>query len=218
MKLKYLGHASFLVTSADGIRLQFDPYQAGGYEGQFRYGKFVDPADMVVISHNHRDHNDIAGVPGNPQEIKGVGTQTEQGITFHRVTAFHDNKAGGQRGEDIITVCEIDGVRLCHTGDLGHQLSIQQIEELGQIDVLCLPVGGYFTVDAEEATKVMESLAPRICIPMHYKTSKTDFPIAGVEDFLKGKAHVKRLGASEVEITQQALPQETEVWVLEPAL
>lgn len=218
MRIKYLAHASFLATAADGTRVQFDPYEPGGFGGALKYGKFTEPADAVVISHDHADHSYAAGVPGNPTVIKGAEQQTVRGLTFRRVRAYHDSQRGGQRGENIMTVCEMDGVCVCHVGDLGHVLSDEQAQQLGGIDVLLLPVGGYFTIDAAQATEVMNKLAPRVCIPMHYKTARVNFPIAAVDDFLKGKANVKRLDRSEVELMPLTLPTETEVWVLEPAL
>ncbi len=218
MKIKYLGHASFLLTAADGTKVQFDPYEPGGFNGAIGYGPFQETADIVVVSHDHADHGYVKAVPGNPQVVKGPGLQTVGGIEFRRLRVYHDNRRGAERGENIITACRVDGLTVCHVGDLGHVLSEEEVRAVGKVEVLMVPVGGLFTIDAAQATQVMKSLFPRICIPMHYKTPKCGFPIASVEEFLTGRRPVKRLGQSEVEIRAETLPVETEIWVLEPAL
>jgi len=218
MKIKYLGHASFLITTANGTRIQFDPYEPGGFNGAIGYGAFTDAADIVVVSHDHADHGYVAAVPGKPQLVKDADSQDLKGIEFLRHKAYHDIKHGAERGENVITVCRADNIAVCHVGDLGHVLSAEDVKALGKVDVLLVPVGGFFTIDAEAATKVMASLSPKICIPMHYKTPKAGFPIAPVDGFLQGKKSVKRLGKSEVEISAEDLPRETEIWVLDPAL
>jgi len=218
MRIKYLGHASFLVTTAAGTRLQFDPYEPGGFNGAIGYGPFQEAADIVVISHDHADHACVGAVPGHPEVVKGRKSQTALDLEFRRLPAYHDPRRGAQRGENIITTCRVEGVSLCHLGDLGHVLSEGQAKEVGEVGILMLPVGGFFTIDAEHATLVMERLSPRVCIPMHYKTAKCNLPISSAEEFLRGKESVKRLGRSEVEITAEGLPPQTELWVLEPAL
>ncbi|NIM04270.1 MAG: MBL fold metallo-hydrolase [Armatimonadetes bacterium] len=218
MKIRYLGHASFLITSQDGTRIQFDPYEPGGFDGAVAYGPFQEPADIVVVSHEHADHGYVQAVPGNPQVVKGPASQTLRGIEFNRHPAYHDTSRGTERGENVITSCRVDGVTLCHLGDLGHVLSDEEVKQIGEIGVLMIPVGGIFTLNAAQATQVLQNLAPRICIPMHYRTSKVGFPIAPVDEFLKGKETAKHIGASEVEVSAEDLPAETEIWVLEHAL
>jgi L-ascorbate metabolism protein UlaG (beta-lactamase superfamily) len=218
MKIKYLGHASFLVTAAAGTRVQFDPYEPGGFNGAVAYRPFQEPADVVVISHDHADHNCAEAVPGDPLVVKCPHTETLHGIEFRRHRAYHDTHSGAERGENVITACCIDGVTICHLGDLGHVLSGAEAKQVGKVDVLMLPVGGIFTLDAVDAWKVANLLSPRICIPMHYRTERVSFPIATVDEFLKGKKSVKHIGKSEVEITPESLPPEREIWVLVHAL
>lgn len=218
MKIKYLGHASFLVTASDGTRIQFDPYQPGNVGGSVGYGPFVDVADIAVVSHEHGDHNYVQGIPGNPRAIRGIDSETVHGIPFTRIPLFHDSKKGSERGKDIVTVCEVDAIHFCHLGDLGHVIPAEDLQKLGPVDVLCIPVGGFYTIDAGDATQVMQAISPRICIPMHYKTSKLNFPIAPVDEFLKGKRHIKLVSGSETEITSDSLPEAIEVWVFESAL
>ena len=112
----------------------------------------------------------------------------------------------------------MDGVRLCHLGDLGHQLSAEQASEIGEVDVLMVPVGGLYTIDAAGATSVCNRLKPRVVLPMHYRTDRCAFPISGVDDFLKGRVNVKRMDVAEVEFTPEKLPPVTEIVVLKHAL
>ncbi len=215
MNIKWLGHASFLITSDTGTRIIADPYTTGE---NFRYGEIEEEADIVAVSHGHGDHNNIAAVKGNPEIINQVGITEAKGITFNGLPTAHDNAGGRQRGSNIIFCFEVDGIKVCHLGDLGHLLSDQQAAELGKIDILLIPVGGYFTIDAKAATQVAEKLAPRVIIPMHFKTDKLDFPIAGVDEFLKGKQNVSRLEVSEVVFKPGLLPDYTQIVVLKPAL
>ena len=115
-------------------------------------------------------------------------------------------------------VLKVDGINVCFAGDLGHQLSADQIEAIGSVDLLLIPVGGTFTVDAKGAAKVVEALGPKIVIPMHFKTDKCDLPIGEVDDFLAQMANAKRVRQSEVELSPDTLPSAgTEVWVLDYA-
>ncbi len=109
-------------------------------------------------------------------------------------------------------------MNLCHLGDLGHTLDSKVVTEIGEIDILMVPVGGFFTIDAATATRVSNALKPRVIIPMHYLTPKVTYPIVGIEDFLRRKSGVKKLNSSEIEITKKSLPATTEIIVLKHAL
>jgi L-ascorbate metabolism protein UlaG (beta-lactamase superfamily) len=215
MKIKWLGHASFLITSDSGVRVITDPYHCtGGIE----YGPIQETADVVTVSHQHQDHNNVAAVKGNPTVVDVPGVMSGKGIEFLGVPSYHDGRKGAQRGPNSIFCFAIDGVRVCHLGDLGHELDAGKVKEIGGVDVLLVPVGGFYTIDARQATGVCEALKPRVVIPMHVKTAKCDYPITGVEDFLKGRRNVSRLAASETEINKDKLPSETETVVLQHAL
>ncbi len=218
MKIRYLGHATFLITTADGVRIITDPYEPGGYGGAIGYGPITEEADVVTISHEHGDHNYLAGVPGHPEIIRGPGWHLGKEVPIHGVAAHHDASGGQERGEVTIFVFDVDGVKVCHLGDLGHVLNHDQVRQIDAVDVLLLPVGGMATVDAATAAEVANQLGAPVIIPMHYKTEKLGFPFAPRDDFLRGKSNVKLLGHSEVEITRQSLPEAPEIWVLEPAL
>ena len=213
MKIKWLGHASFLITSDAGTRIITDPYATSD---RIKYGEIEESADIVTVSHHHFDHDNVAAVGGNPQVLEG--TAEVKGIKFNAVPAFHDQKGGSERGSSTVFCFEVDGIKLCHLGDLGHQLGDKDIAAIGKVDVLLAPVGGFFTIDAEVATEVCGKLSPEVIIPMHFKNDSCDLPISGVDDFLQGKADVSRLDTSEVEFKQGELPATTKITVLQPAL
>ena len=213
MKIKWLGHATFLITSESGIRIITDPYET---TEALRYGEIKELADIVTISHDHADHSNVAAVQGNPQVVRG--TTEAKGIKFKGIPTAHDDVGGSKRGKNIIFCFEVDGLNICHAGDLGHPLTDDQVSVIGKADVLIIPVGGFFTIDARVASQVCDGLKPSVVIPMHYKTDKLDFPIAGVDEFLKGKDNVNRLDASEVELRSGELPASTQIMVPKPAL
>jgi len=218
MKIKYYGHAAFLITSDQGLKIMIDPYEPGAFGGQLSYGKIKDQADIVLTSHDHADHNYTKDLPGTPQVVKGSGSKTIKGISIKGISTYHDPSKGSERGANTIFTFKINNIQLCHLGDLGHLLSDKELAEIGPVDILMVPVGGVFTIDPIEATRVAEQIKPKILIPMHFKTEKCGFPIATVEDFLKGKKNAKRPKASEATFDKATLPQQMEIVVLEHAL
>jgi len=249
MKLKWLGHASVLITSASGIKIITDPYKPG-YDiipgGTLSYGDIKESADIVVVTHKHPDHNNVAAVQGNPEiirgtEIGGVTAVKSKGIEFKGIRCFHDNVEGKLLGENSIVCFEVDGIKICHSGDLGHKLSDQQIAELGRIDILLLRVGllfpagerkfitneagqrheagwGQYIINADVANQVYDQLTPKVTIPIHYGNEKCSFNLAGVHEFLEGRKNISKLNISEVEFEQGKLPVNPQIMVLKPAL
>ena len=215
MKIKYLGHATFIITSDTGKKIITDPYETGG---EFSYGEIQESADIVLVSHDHSDHSNVSAVGGNPKLVRGAVTTEIKGIEFKGIATYHDDAGGRLRGKNAIFCFEVDGIKVCHLGDLGHQLSAQQVVELGKVDILLIPVGGFYTIDAKAASQVCDKLTPKVIIPMHYKTDKCGLPIASVDEFLRGKKDVSRLDASEAEFKQAELPASTQIIVLKPAL
>ena len=214
MKIRWLGHSSFLVTADDGTRIITDPY--GAYP-DLHYAQIEGPADVVLVSHKHGDHFG-ARVKGNPRLVTGGGQKKEKGIEFKGVEVYHDTSQGSQRGTNTVFCFTVNGVRLCHLGDLGHLLSGPEIAEIGPVDVLMVPVGGFYTIDASTAGKICDQIKPKVIIPMHYRNEMCSFPISGVDEFLKGKANVKRLNTSDLELKAGQLPQETDIVVLKHAM
>jgi len=218
MRIKWLGHSAFLLTTTDGTSVITDPYVPGSFSGQIRYDPINETADAVTISHHHHDHDGVSHLPGKPKVFEGTGTFKAGSIGIAGFETFHDANQGAGRGRNTVFVFEADGLKVCHCGDLGHVLTTQQVAAIGKIDVLLVPVGGTFTVDAAAAQKIAEQLAARVTIPMHYKTDKLGFGIAGVDDFVQGRTNVKRVGSSEVEVSADRLPSRPEIWVMEHAL
>jgi L-ascorbate metabolism protein UlaG (beta-lactamase superfamily) len=218
MKIKWYGHAAFKITTGNGIRIIIDPYQSGAYGGALSYGKIEEEADIVLTSHDHDDHNYTKGIKGKYELIKDATQKDIKGVKIKGIPTFHDTSRGKERGKNVMFLIEADNLRVLHVGDLGHTLEKEKISEIGKIDILLIPVGGYYTIDAKEATLVMEALGPKVTIPMHFKTEKCGFPISEVEAFTEGKKNVKFMDSSEIEISLNTLPPSPEIYVLKHAL
>jgi L-ascorbate metabolism protein UlaG (beta-lactamase superfamily) len=210
--IKWLGHSCFLISLDDEVKIVTDPFDAS-----VGYPQPDVTADVCVVSHDHFDHNCVSVVKGKPEVVKGSGEKKAKGVDFKGVGAFHDEKKGSLRGENTIFVWELGGIKFAHAGDLGIELSPDQINAMGTVDVLFVPTGGYYTIDARTADKVVSSLNPKVVIPMHYKTPVMgpDFPIAGVDEFLKGKENVVKVGKNSVSFQKETLPQKTTIYILE---
>lgn len=218
MKIKWYGHAAFKITTDGGVRVIIDPYQPGAFGGALSYGKITDATDIVLTSHDHDDHNYTKDIKGVYKHFNREGVYKEKGLTIEAFPCYHDPSKGQERGNNLIFVIEADGLRLAHMGDLGHTLAQDTVKKMGRVDVVLLPVGGFYTIDSDEAGKVMHDINPRITIPMHYKTPKCEFPIAGVDAFTTGKSGVKAVNAVEIEVKKDSLPKDPEVIVMQYAL
>jgi len=207
LRVQWLGHACFLITSSDGSRVLNDPF-----DESVGYPLPAVEADVVTTSHSHFDHNYVSAVKGNPVVVKSAGETSAAGITFIGVPSYHDDAKGDERGQNIIFVWEMDGMRLTHLGDLGHPLTEDHVAKIGDVDILLIPVGGTYTIDAREATKVVEQLSPKLVFPMHYKTEAINFPIAGADRFLAGKDNVERMDGNSVLVRD--LPDKMKIIVL----
>ncbi len=202
MKLTWYGHACFKLETAEGS-IVFDPYE-NGYLPKLALPEIS--ADAVVCSHGHGDHSAADAV-----------TLTGRTPTFKmtQLSCFHDEVRGLKRGKNLITVIEAEGKRIAHFGDLGHELSRAQLKELGSIDVLLIPVGAVYTIDAETAKQVCEKVQPKLIVPMHYRMGNAGLQnVAPVEDFLAlyPEAEVLRLGKSSWDISE--IPQSVVVFEL----
>jgi L-ascorbate metabolism protein UlaG (beta-lactamase superfamily) len=215
VKVTWYGHAAFLITTAQGTKIITDPYKP---DGGISYKPIPDEADIVTVSHEHFDHNYVKGLPGKPQVIKGVGRHEVRGVVIQGMASYHDDSGGSQRGDNTIFVFDADGIRLCHLGDLGHVLSEKKIEHIGQVDVLCIPVGGFFTIGPQEATTVVGQLQPHLIFPMHVKTEKCSLPIEPVDTFLQGKKDVQKLNTSTFSFSNEEVKADIGIVALQPAL
>jgi len=212
VKVEWFGQAAFLLTSEAGLRIITDPY-----DPVIGYGEIAEEADVATVSHEHRDHNYVAGLKGSPQAVKETGLHEAKGIQFKGTATFHDKSQGSERGSNTIFCFSLDGIRVCHLGDLGHPLSAEQIAEIGQVEVLLTPVGGGPTINAAEATELINKLRPQVVIPMHFRTEKAALRFAAVDDFLADKKGVTRLDSSTYKVKKENLPEETQIVVLKPS-
>lgn len=218
--MKWLGHSCFHLVSPKGIRVVTDPFGPGVH-----YPRIAVECDAVTVSHEHSDHNDLAGIKGSPKVIRGLDKgkgavrrvqETVGDVTFRTVASDHDGEGGAKRGKNAIFAMDFAGLKVVHLGDLGHELGAQAIREIGPCDVLLIPVGGFYTVDGKTAARVALSLSPRVVVPMHYKTHYIlSWPISGPEDFLASQENVRNVGTGEVSLDKAALPAKPEVWVFE---
>jgi L-ascorbate metabolism protein UlaG (beta-lactamase superfamily) len=213
MNIKFLGHAAFFIESEQGIRIITDPYKPGCFDGGIKYQPITEEADIVTISHEHDDHNCV-DIQGNPAFVRGAGKKSIKGVEISGIEVFHDESGGSERGKNTIFKMVIDGMDVVHLGDLGHPLSNEEVKKIGTVDVLFIPVGGYFTIDAAVAEDTVNKLDPRIVIPMHFKTDKCGFPIAAVDDYVKNKGAKKF--DDQVEIQKENLPGKMTIYLLTP--
>ncbi len=167
---------------------------------------------------DHRRHTYTKDIQGKYTLINKAGAYEIKDMKIKAIPTFHDSSGGKERGRNLVSMIKADNMALVHLGDLGHSLDATLLKEIGKVDILLLPVGGFFTIDALVATEVMNAIKPIITIPMHYKTEKCGFPIAPVEDFTKGKKNVRMLKHFDMAIEKETLPKETEIIVLEHSL
>lgn len=180
MIIRWLGHACFALTARQGTRILTDPY----HEGTGYLMPAVD-ADFITVSHAHADHNTVEAVSGAPTVVREAGRHVLGAFQGWTVRTDHDDQGGAKRGPNLVFVFDDGEVRVAHLGDLGHLLTPEQIKEIGPIDVLLVPVGGNYTVDGRQAAAVVKQLAPKLVIPMHYKTAASTSAIRGPEEFLE---------------------------------
>lgn len=165
MKIKWFGQSCFLITSENGTKILTDPFK-----NMLGYKLPEIEANIVSTSHNHSDHNNVNAVQGSFTHFNEPGTFAVNGIAIKGIATFHDKALGGKRGKNTVYNFSIDGINVCHCGDLGHVLTDTQINEIGNVDILLLPVGGRATINALDAVQVMKQMNPAIVIPMHYRT------------------------------------------------
>lgn len=213
MIIKWLGHSCFLLTTQAGLRIVTDPFDA-----KVGYPLPTVEADIVTVSHQHGDHNHVQALKGRFQVIDQAGEHTVQGVQIRGIPTFHDDVQGAKRGPNICFRISADGMTVLHCGDLGHTLSEEQLQAIGPVDILLLPVGGYFTIDASAARAVIDQIHPTLVIPMHFKNAAgaQGFPITTLDPFIELSPEAKQAGSQQVTLTPETLPQQSGVVVLEP--
>lgn len=173
-------------------------------------------ATIVTVSHPHPDHNYVEAVKGSPFIISGPGEYEIEGIFVIGVSTYHDAKQGQERGKNTAYLIEFDGLTVCHLGDLGHLLTQEQVEQLNNVDILLVPVGGKYTLNGAKAAEVVGLLEPKIVIPMHYKVPGLELQLEGVNRFLKELAVEPPPKMEQLTLSKSQLPDETRVILLEP--
>ena len=183
MIITWLGHSCFKLQDKignDGVTLITDPYSK---EIGLKLPSLE--ADLVTISHDHEDHNNVSAVKGNPRVINCAGEYDVKGVFVEGIASFHDEEKGEKRGENIIYRIEIDDISVAHLGDLSHTLDSAELEKLVGTDILLIPVGGKYTLDAKKAVEVISQIEPRMVIPMHYRHPDLKFELDDLEKFIK---------------------------------
>jgi L-ascorbate metabolism protein UlaG (beta-lactamase superfamily) len=219
MEISWLGHSCFQLRGKQ-VTLITDPFApqtdaSSQPKESLRLGKVS--ASIVTISHEHPNHNYVAGVQGNPRVVRGPGEYEISDVLITGVPAYHDARRGRERGRNTIYVIHMDGVVICHLGDLGHTLQEEQLEEVADADVLLVPIGGEHTLNAAQAAEVISQVVPRIVVPMHYNPLAADGEQAVPEalDKFCREMGVEALNPQpRLSVSHGSLPAETQVVIL----
>lgn len=172
-------------------------------------------ADIICVSHHHDDHNNIQALSGNPFIINGPGEYETKGVNILGIESFHDQKQGTERGLNTIFVIETENIKLCHLGDYGQdKLSDEQLEAIDEPEILFIPVGGKYTIDAAGAAVVVNQIEPKIIVPMHYKIPDLKIELDPVDKFLKEMGVSRKEAVEKITIKKKDLPEQTEVVVM----
>lgn len=213
MEISYLGHSSFKIKGKNATVIT-DPYSVKMTNLKFPKTE----ADIVTVSHAHEDHSQTDLVEGNPYIVNNPGEYEIKGVTIIGTSSFHDNVSGAEKGKNTIFVIEIDKIRICHLGDLGHKLNEEVLEKLDGVDILMIPVGGVATIGPSEAVEVVNQIEPKMIIPMHYQEEGLNPEIFGklapLGDFLKEMGESPET-LPKLQVTADLMPEEKKVVVLE---
>lgn len=215
MDISYLGHSSFRIRGKH-TTIVTDPFDSAMVG--FPYPKHVS-ANIVTVSHDHGDHNSVSQIEGSPYIVSGPGEYEIQGVGIVGISTFHDGAKGSERGLNTMYRMEIDGISIVHVGDLGHALDSETVDALDGVDILLIPVGGFYTIDAEKAGAVIKEVEPSIVIPMHYFTPKHNAKAFGevkpLDVFLKEMGKEGIVPVPKLTITKDKIPEAMQVVVLE---
>ena len=207
LQIRWHGHSCFEITNR--VTLVTDPHD----------GKSIGihapsvTGDIILVSHDHYDHNSVKSV--EKEDCKIITDTRKRNITnveIKGIESFHDECRGDKRGNNIIYKFTMEDITFCHMGDLGHDLDEDTVQKIGDVDILFIPIGGTFTLDAKQAWRIIKKVKPRIAVPMHYKIGGLSLPITEIEPFLeKSKYEILKVG-NEIDIEKEDLPEEPEVW------
>ncbi len=207
LQIRWHGHSCFEIK--DDITLVTDPHD----------GKSIGiPAptvegDIILVSHDHYDHNSVKSVEKiGSKVVKDERKRKIFNVDIKGIKTYHDEKSGDIRGENIIFKFLIDDIIFCHLGDLGHMVEESIVEKIGSVDILFVPVGGNFTIDADIAWEIIKSIKPSIIIPMHYKIGGLSLPIDNLDTFLEKSVYKILKVGNEIDFDKTDIPKETEIW------
>ena len=209
MEISWLGHSCFRIRTKQATAVT-DPVSPGkGYS----LGKIS--ANMVTVSHDHPGHSFSDGILDNPRVLNRPGEYEIASLLAIGIRSFHDNEGGSLRGKNTIFIIEAEELSICHLGDLGSHLTSSQVEEIGKVDILMIPVGGGSTINASEASVIVRQIEPKIVLPMHYKTSLFQDTLEPVESFLKEMGVTDSAPKLKLSVNKNTLPLITQIVVLE---
>jgi L-ascorbate metabolism protein UlaG (beta-lactamase superfamily) len=209
MDITWLGHSCFRLKGSHATVIT-DPYSP-----DLGYSLGKPTARIVTVSHQHPGHSYVQGVGDQPKVVKGPGEYEISGVLILGIATFHDGEKGKKRGKNTVYHMEIDEISVCHLGDLGHVLTGEQVEDIDNVDVLLLPVGGVSTIDAPVAAEVVRQLEPKAVIPMHYKTPALKRELEPVERFLKEIGAKEVASQPKLSLSKSNLPASTQVFLLD---
>ncbi len=209
MEITWLGHSCFRIKGRGAVVLT-DPY-----DSSLGYSLGKPQADIVTISHPHPGHSFREGVGGTRKIVNGPGEYEIANVFITGIRTYHDAEKGERWGKNTIYLIEMEEMTLCHLGDLGHVPSPEQMEEMSNVEVLMVPVGGLSTIDAAAAAQTVRLLEPKVVIPMHFKTEAVKMELEPLSRFLKEMGLKEVAPQPKLTVTKSSLPQETQVVVLD---
>jgi len=209
MDISYLGHSCFRIKGSQAVVVT-DPFSP-----DLGYSLGKTSADIVTVSHQHPGHYYTAGIGGGPKLITGPGEYEISEVLIIGMVSFHDAEKGAQRGKNTIYLMHIDEIAVCHLGDLGHMLNEDRLEELGEVDVLMVPVGDVSTITATVAAEITRQLEPKVVIPMHYRTDAARPDLDPVSGFLKEIGAEQVTPQAKLSLSRSTLPLTTQVFLLD---
>jgi len=209
MEIVWLGHSCFRIRGKEAT-IVTDPF-----DKTLGYPVRKPTASIVTVSHNHPQHSFVDGVAGDPRVVSRPGEYDIANVFINGITTFHDNEKGAVRGKNTVFFMEIDEVKVCHLGDLGHVPTTEQIEQMSGVDILMVPVGGLSTINAAAAAETIGLLEPKLVIPMHYKTDVVKMELEPLEHFIKVMGLKEVVSQPKLNITKSNLPLEIKVLVLD---
>ncbi len=212
MKIEWLGHSCFKLTESTGTTIVTDPFD----KEIVGFDMTKTTADVVTCSHQHKDHNAIVRIDGEPLVLSECGFWEVKGVDISSVLSYHDDRLGKKRGENKIFKFRMDGVDLCHMGDIGEDCTVRLADGIGSVNVLMIPVGGNYTIDAKQAKKYVDIMMPDVVIPMHFKTSKSAVDIEKLDEFIDlfDEEQIRRINGQSIEFDRAHFDSDSTVVIV----